>query len=192
MPTRAGGIILCGGKSTRMGQPKEWLRVDGEYALARVARVVGGACSPVVVAGRAGQELPPLPEKVGVVCDSVADGGPLAGVLAGLGTLAGEANAAFVTPCDHVWLRTEFVAALIDRLGEANAVVVMHAGRLFPLVGVFRVGLRSLLREQLRLGEKAARRFAERAGAMVVDSRELREADPEGESLRNVNEASDL
>ena len=37
---RVGGIVLCGGRSSRMGSPKAWLPFGGEPMLARVVRVV--------------------------------------------------------------------------------------------------------------------------------------------------------
>ena len=37
------GIVLCGGQSKRMGQPKAWLPFGGEFMLARVVRLLGQA-----------------------------------------------------------------------------------------------------------------------------------------------------
>ena len=46
---RFGGIVLCGGKSERMGRPKLLLPFGDETMLARVVRIVGQVVSPVVV-----------------------------------------------------------------------------------------------------------------------------------------------
>ena len=43
-----GGIILAGGKSTRMGTSKALLPFGGETMLQRVVRVLGGVVSPLV------------------------------------------------------------------------------------------------------------------------------------------------
>ena len=87
-----GGIVLCGGKSTRMGSPKEWLPIGEETLLQRVVRVVSHVVSPVVVATRKNQELPPLPAGVRVVHDVVEDFGPLAGIAAGMDALRETGN----------------------------------------------------------------------------------------------------
>ena len=43
------GIILAAGASSRMGSPKALLDYRGETFIARLARVLSGACSPVIV-----------------------------------------------------------------------------------------------------------------------------------------------
>ena len=49
MEKQIGGIVLCGGKSQRMGTSKAWLRAGDEYLLQRVVRIVAGVVDPVVV-----------------------------------------------------------------------------------------------------------------------------------------------
>ena len=42
-----GGIILCGGKSSRMGRPKATLPCGPELMLQRVARLLAEAVEPI-------------------------------------------------------------------------------------------------------------------------------------------------
>ncbi len=42
----AGGIVLCGGQSKRMGRPKAWLPFGGETMLQRVVRVLAEVVHP--------------------------------------------------------------------------------------------------------------------------------------------------
>ena len=44
-----GGVVLCGGKSTRMGQSKAMLPFGNELLLQRVVRILGEVVSPIVV-----------------------------------------------------------------------------------------------------------------------------------------------
>ena len=44
------GIILAAGASSRMGSPKALLDYRGETFVGRLARVLSGACDPVIVA----------------------------------------------------------------------------------------------------------------------------------------------
>ena len=116
-----------------MGTPKEWLDVDGEPMLTRVVRIVGAVFSPVIVAARPGQTLPPFPVGVEVVLDRVADVGPLAGIEAALSSLEGRTDAAFITGCDHPFLTQAFLRQLAEALeDDAAAVPGEFWGRLVP------------------------------------------------------------
>lgn len=174
-----------------MGQPKEWLRADGEYVLVRAAMVLGEVADKVVVAARTGQELPPLPMGVEVVRDRFADAGPLAGLAAGMEALQDHCDAIIVAPCDHPWIRADFLRRLIEELGTSPAVVLKQGDRIYPLLGVYRMSALPMLVECLERGDHRAAGFAQACGARFVDADIFREIDPELESLRNVNTTGD-
>src|SRR5262252_4106012 len=111
---RVGGIVLCGGRSTRMGSPKALLPFDGEAMLQRVVRLLGTAVSPLVVVAAAGQTLPPLPSAVIVTHDERDDRGPLEGLRAGLDALPVDIDAAYVTSCDVPMLVPSFVTRMVQ------------------------------------------------------------------------------
>src|SRR3954464_10860020 len=98
--TRTGGIVLCGGRSSRMGKPKAWLPFGDELMLPRVVRILREVVEEVVVVAAPGQEVPPLPGEVQIVRDEVEGRGPLGGLAAGLAALEGKADAAYLSSCD--------------------------------------------------------------------------------------------
>src|SRR5215218_10460486 len=90
------GIVLAGGRSSRMGTPKAWLEWHGSTLLRRVCGIVArGAGGPVVVVRAPAQELPELPDGVRVVEDAREGRGPLQGLLAELRAV--DADVAFVS-----------------------------------------------------------------------------------------------
>ena len=186
---KIGGVVLCGGHSRRMGASKSWLEFNGEHLLPRMVRIVSGVASPVVVAARAGQSLPPLPSEVGVVYDEIENAGPLAGLAMGMKELAGACDAVFVTSCDHPLLRPKFVERLVDLLGDHPAIVPTHDGFVHALTAIYRVDTLSTLKELLEAGQRRAGCFVERCGAHVVDAALLCDVDPRLDSLRNANDA---
>src|SRR5207244_9454378 len=136
-----GGIVLCGGQSSRMGRPKAWLPFGDELMLPRVVRLLSEAVSPIVVVAAPGQDIPPLPVDVRLVRDEEKGRGPLQGLLAGLTTLQGRADAAYLSSCDVPFLKPAFVRRLIDLLGD-HAICVPRVGEYHhPLAAVYRISV---------------------------------------------------
>ena len=190
MVLRTGGIVLCGGRSRRMGTSKAWLRFGDEYGLQRIVRLLGGVVGPVVVAAREEQNLPPLPANVPVVHDHPDHRGPLGGIFAGFAALEGRCDAAFVTSCDQPLLSPALVRCLIERLGDHAAVVPRHEGRLHPLTAVYRLGTRAALSELLTRRQWRVRTYADRCGALIVEAHTLSSEDQDLVSFWNANDAA--
>jgi molybdopterin-guanine dinucleotide biosynthesis protein A len=189
--TSAGGIVLCGGQSKRMGRAKAWLPFAGEILLPRVVRLLHQAVEPVVVVAAPDQEVPPLPADVAVVRDAARGRGPLQGLAAGLQALAGRAEAAYLSSCDVPLLRPAFVRRLVELLGGHAVCVPRAGGYHHPLAAVYRLEVAGAV-ERL-LAEDRLRPFFlfEAVPTRVVEAAELTDVDPALESLRNLNTLED-
>jgi molybdopterin-guanine dinucleotide biosynthesis protein A len=188
------GVVLCGGKSSRMGSPKAWLDFGGERLLQRVVRAVAEVASPVVVVAAPGQEVPPLPASIVIVRDAVSGRGPLQGIAAGLDAVAADARAAFVSSTDVPFLHPAMIRRLSALRGDQHDIAVPRAGGHFhPLSAVYGIEARAeiaalLASERLRpffLFERMRTIFADEA--LLLAGEELAAADPGLRSLRNVN-----
>jgi len=190
-----GGIVLAGGRSTRMGRSKAHLPFGGETMLARTVRQLGNAVGPVVVVGAPDQELPPLPllpNEVSVARDDVEGRGPLAGILAGLEVIADRVDAVFVCGCDTPLLSAAFVRRVADRLGE-NEVSVPHVDGFWqPLAAVYRVSVAASIRALLEDDQRRPAFLFDRVPTRRVERDELLDVDPELWSLRNLNRPDDV
>jgi molybdenum cofactor guanylyltransferase len=181
------GIVLCGGRSRRMGRPKAWLPFAGTTLLGHVAGTLAGVAEPVVVVAAAGQDLPPLPPGVVVMRDPAPDRGPLEGLAAGLAAVAGRAPAAFATSCDAPFLRPALVRRLLDLLGD-NAACVPHVeGRYHPLTAVYRADVLPAVRRLLDAGRRRLLDLLDAVPVRAASADELAAADPDLVSLRNLN-----
>jgi len=112
---RAGGIVLCGGRSSRMGRAKAWLPWRGQAMVAHVVGVLRQVVDEVVVVSSRRLDLPPLEARV--VRDREPERGPLAGIREGLEHL--EADLAFVTATDAPFLEPAFIRTLLSHRGAA-------------------------------------------------------------------------
>jgi molybdenum cofactor guanylyltransferase len=193
---RAAGIVLVGGRSTRMGRPKAALEWHGSTLLHRVAGIVGRAVDgPVVVVRAPGQELPSLPPGVRVVDDAHEGRGPLQGLAAGLAALADDAELAYVSSTDVPLLHPAFVARVLAAGEREDVDVALPVAQGFrhPLAAAYRTSLLAEV-EELIAGDRMRPAFLfERCRVRELDERELlrdgklARADPELLSLLNVN-----
>ena len=186
--TRFGGVVLCGGRSSRMGRPKAWLPVGDEVMLQRVVRILRTVLSPVVVVAAPGQDVPELPAGVTVTRDEIEGKGPLGGLSAGLSAIGNRADAVYLSACDVPLLAPEFVAAITASLTDAFDVAVPEVGGYkHPLAAVYRTTV-AVEVAKLLAGDRLRPVFLFDA----VRTRVLAEADlPDVDSLRNVNTPDD-
>ena len=197
----AAGIVLAGGRSTRMGRPKAALEWHGSTLLRRVCGIVGRAVDgPLVVVRAPGQELPALPPAVELADDAHEGRGPLQGLAAGLAALGGRAERAYVSSTDVPLLHPAFVNALLAeaaRHDDADLVLPVVDGHPHPLAAVYRTSLRATVEELLADGELRLTALLERCrvrelgAAELLAEHALAAADPELLSLLNVNEPAD-
>jgi molybdopterin-guanine dinucleotide biosynthesis protein A len=190
-PLRVGGIVLAGGKSSRMGLPKATLPFGHELMLARVCRVLAGIVRPIVVVAAPDQELPPLEADVLVARDEREGRGPLEGLAAGLRAIGERADAVYATSCDVPLLMPEFVRQMITRLGEAQIAVPAEGTFTHPLAAVYRTGVLPVI-IALLAGDRLRPKFLfDHVPTNLVPVEELRAADPGLLSLRNLNRPED-
>ena len=133
-----GGIVLCGGKSARMGSSKALLPFGPETMLQRVVRLLSEVVSPIVVVAAVDQQLPELPPGVIVTRDEREGRGPLEGLRAGLNALPAHIDAAYVTSCDVPLLVPAFVRQMLDLADGYDVAVIENDGFAHPLSAVYR------------------------------------------------------
>jgi molybdopterin-guanine dinucleotide biosynthesis protein A len=195
----AAGIVLAGGRSSRMGTPKAALEWHGSTLLRRVAGIVGRATGgPLVVVRAPGQELPPLPVRVEVAEDEQEGRGPLQGLAAGLAAVGDRAEVAFVSSTDAPLLHPAFVRRVVGALdGDYDVALPQAGGYPHPLAAAYRTSLAPavealIVADRMRpafLFEECRVRRLE-PGDLLADPA-VAGFDPELDSVLNLNEPPD-
>jgi len=189
-------IVLCGGKSRRLGRSKAWLEFGGETMLQRLVRLVAQRAEPVVVAAAEAQDLPPLPHGVEVVRDARPDRGPVQGLHEGLSRLQGRADWAFVSATDTPFLHPGWIDLLraeadADPEGS-DAVLAVIGGQAEPFSALYRVEpTLEAAKVQLEAGDFRFRSLRDRLRARLVPDARFRAIDPELQTLSNLNRWGD-
>jgi molybdopterin-guanine dinucleotide biosynthesis protein A len=213
-----GAIILCGGKSTRMGRDKATLPFGpGEVMLQRVVRIVSQVveASRIVVVAADRQELPALPPDVQIVRDRRPGRGPLEGIARGLSAIGDRADAVYVTSCDVPLLAPAFVERLFELISDFRfqisdsttasssqsaicnlqsemQIVVPRDGKLYhPLAAVYSTSVLPAIEELLAADRLRPAFLFDKCRTLVVPVDEFRDVDPELHSLTNCNRPED-
>ena len=191
MAIRTGGIVLCGGQSSRMGRPKAWLPFGDELMLPRVVRLLGEVVAPIVVVAAPGQDVPPLTSIIEIVRDPERGRGPLQGLAAGLLALRGRVEAAYLSSCDVPFLQPAFVRRLLELLGDHAICVPEVDGYRHPLAAVYRLEVAAVAERLLNEDRLRPAFLFEEVPTRIVRPEELADVDPTFQTLRNLNTPAD-
>jgi molybdenum cofactor guanylyltransferase len=189
--TRAvAGVVLCGGKSTRMGTSKALLPFGPETMLQRVVRILSEVVSPIVVVAAVDQELPPLPQGVILARDENEGRGPLEALRAGLKALPASVDAAYVTSCDVPLLVPGFVSQMIELASGSDVAVMEIDGFTHPLSAVYHRSTLGCIEDLLAKNRLRPVFLFDAVKTRRVRPEEMT-ADPELRTLRNLNTRAD-
>ena len=185
---RVAGIVLAGGRSSRMGVDKASLMLEGRTLLQRTVDVLDEVADEIVVVAAAGQQLPQLASAhpLRVVEDAVEGQGPLVGIAAGLEAMT--APVAVVVACDMPYLRPALLRLLAGRAGAgARLAVPMHDGRPQSLCSAWQASALAVVRAHVEAGDRAVMSVADDLDAERLPPEAYEQADADGRSFINLN-----
>ena len=185
-PENTVGVVLAGGRSSRMGYDKAALMIGGEPLLRRVVRRVGMALSEVLVVGL--ETLQPLVPGTRVVPDETPGRGPLGGIVTALDAVSSPSL--FVVACDMPFVNPVLLRELV-RIADAMPdmdVVALHTARgVEPLHAVYRAACLPAMRAQLALGKGSLQILLQQLRVHEVLTQDTAHLDPAGLSTFNAN-----
>jgi molybdenum cofactor guanylyltransferase len=191
--SKKGAIILCGGKSSRMGRDKASLPFGSELMLQRVVRLLSEVVdsSAIVVVSASGQILPPLPPEIQVACDENPGRGPLEGLAAGLKNMPDHVEAVYATSCDVPLMATGFVRAMFNLLGNHEIAVPVEGQFHHPLAAVYRPRVLTVVQQLLNANRLRPRFLFDEVDTVEINVDSLREFDRTLSTLMNLNYPED-
>lgn len=129
---RVGAVVLAAGRSARMGEPKQLLRVGEETVLGRTLEKVRGARVEeiVLVLGHSAEEIRrDLPTAVldglNIVVNQEYEAGMASSLREGLSAVSDEMDAALIVLADQPFVRSETIDRIIGRYRASDAEIVI-------------------------------------------------------------------
>ena len=165
------GVVLAGGKSTRMGRDKAFVDFRGEPLVGHAIKRLAPQVARVAISANGDPQrfaafgAPVLPDV------SSGHPGPLAGILAGLKFFARENGfeAIVTVPCDAPFAPRDLVARLVAARRAEGAVVAASTRGVEPLFALWPLAAADAVEAALAQGDASVWRLLEGIGAAQVD-----------------------
>ncbi|MDQ0218569.1 molybdenum cofactor guanylyltransferase [Peribacillus cavernae] len=160
----ATGLLLAGGKSSRMGTNKAMLPMSEGINIQNIASELKKAVGKVLLVTNA----PPDYAFLGMptVQDEFKELGPLAGLHAGLS--ASKTEVVFVSACDMPFIKAAVMKEMLENLEDFEALVPEINGQLQPLFAVYRRSCLPLLASCLENRKLRMIHFLEQVNVKVM------------------------
>ncbi|MCC6544871.1 MAG: molybdenum cofactor guanylyltransferase [Nitrospirae bacterium] len=185
------GVILTGGKSSRMGQDKALLTVGGVQLIRRIIDVYEKLFDEIlVVTNKAGRHEGPGYREV---TDIIPECGPLGGIYTGLSYA--KYDRIFVASCDLPFIMDSTVRIVISEPVSYDIVVPDDGLRLHPLHAVYSRKCVPQMRKWLDNGLYNVTKFineVEGLSVRKIQMSEITAGDQDFKSFFNMNTQEDL
>ena len=178
------GVILAGGRSTRMGRDKATLELAGQTLFERTLEVLQTVFPRVLIAG----DRPDL-ARPGVPCvPDLYPGSALGGLQGGLAAITTPWM--FVTPCDLAHPDADLVRCILRHKNGCDVVVPRTPGGFEPVFALYHKNCLPLMERMLARGQYRIYDFYNQVHVRYLDPAEL----PVGweRALRNLNTPQEL
>lgn len=179
--------VLCGGKSRRLGRPKEWLDFAGRPLLAHVVDTVRPLFGRVLALGMRA-DAPAIPG-VEAVADAIPGAGPLGGIVAAL--RAARTEHTFFFACDNPFISPALVRAMRNLAPGVQAVVPTSGPHFQPLFAIYSRSCLPVAEKNLSTGRYKISDMYSSLDICLVDESEQRIYDPHLLSFHNINTDAD-
>ena len=181
------GFVTAGGLSSRMGQDKAWLEIDGRPMIQRVIEELLCVTPTVsVIANDSEYGRLGLP----VLADLNAGVGPLEAIRVALaGSLAPRV---LLVACDLPFVTAEFLRFLVDRAEGAQATAPLNSeGQLEPLCATYSTDLLDQVTLLIGGGDRKVSRLFDRVRARLIPFEDLSHLAGAERFFINVNTPED-
>ncbi len=179
------GVVLAGGKASRMGgQDKGLMLLNGKPLWQHVADCLRPQVNNMIISANRNLDIY-RQSGLTVITDTLSDfPGPLAGLLSAMQQTSAEWF--LFCPCDTPFIPARLVERLVTQRHHAPVVWVHDGDRDHPAVALAHRSLAPLIEDYLARGERRVMVFMRQVGGHSVDFSDMKAA------FRNINTLEDL
>jgi molybdenum cofactor guanylyltransferase len=184
-------IILAGGKSSRMGFDKQFLKLRDKYIIEMITEKLEKVFNEIIIVTSKPEEYAKYGYKL--VEDEIKDFGPLAGIHVGLKSSGSIHN--YIVACDMPFINIKYInymRSLINRHeGKVDGVITRLGEWIEPFNAFYSKSLLQKLEENIEKGNKQINLLLQDSNVFYVSEATAREFSPDWDMFTNVNTLKD-
>ena len=179
------GIILSGGKSTRMGTDKAFIQINKKTLLENAFEICKPICTNILISSN---DQKHKISGVKIIPDEFLNCGPLSGIYSCLKKSDTHWN--FVISVDAAFVEPAFIEYLINETDDSDAIVPFHSKGKEPLISMYHKSGLSEMQKHLKSGNLKMHNLISDLNTKYVDSQNWVERFPK--IFRNLNHPDDI
>lgn len=160
------GVILSGGKSSRMGTNKSLLPINNKPSISHIADTLKTCTNGVIVIANESQDYTFL--NLPIYPDRYKEKGPLAGFESALYNV--NASVYVMAACDMPFVHAGVYRYLLEQLEEFEAVVPIFEDRMHPLSGIYRRSILPKIQSQIENDKLKLKKLFDLINTKYVDT----------------------
>ncbi len=188
MKQKMTGVILAGGKNSRMGSNKAFLKIAEERLIDRNIRLLRNIFKDVLIV--VSDPLEYMLAEATIVTDIFPGRGALGGLYTGL--FFAPDKYAFVMACDMPFLNLSFVEYMAEKAEGYDIVVPSPPDGLQPLCAVYSRVCLPAIKNLLDKNRLQIRKFYPGHKVLEIPAAKLSSFDPAGRMFTNINTPEDF
>jgi molybdopterin-guanine dinucleotide biosynthesis protein A len=182
------GIILAGGKNTRIRREKAFIELEaGQPLIARIIEVLKALFAEILIVSDKKEAY--LNYDFPVVEDLIKGKGPLGGIFTGLCYSTSDYN--FVVGCDMPFIEPNLIEFMLEGCQEYDVVIPEIGGEVEPLLALYSKNCIPVIFEHLRRDSLKIREILKNLKAKRIGETEIKQFDPRHLSFFNLNTLKD-
>jgi len=159
-------VIMAGGKSSRMGEVKSMLYINGKPMIEHIINQIRPYFNQIIISSDDKNKYAFLGARI--IPDKIPDQGPLMGILSCLEVSSYEIN--FVVACDIPVINHAFVKNMIELSDGYDAVIPVSGNKMYePLFGIYRKSMIVSIKEILNAGKHKISDVFKRCNIKYID-----------------------
>ena len=182
------GVILAGGKSSRYGKNKSFVKVNGIPLIERVIREMKDAFQDVIIITNTPNEYAYL--AFPMFEDLIKGLGPLGGIYTGLKSL--QTRAGFFVACDMPGISAKLIKYMVGNRHGHDIVVPRVAGQLEPLCALYSKSCLPRIKRFIDAKQYQVFCFFDEVSVRYIEEEEIRRLDSGLTTFFNINRPEEL